>query len=80
MAEISIKAKLQELASELTAKEIKVVEAFEEARPGTGIYALQNIQNPDSGWAEIIAEMDESEIVVTSGENPNNGFMYRHIH
>lgn len=64
---------------ELTHEEQKVVEAFEEARPGLGAIASQNIRSSTTGWREIIAEMDESEIVAREGHNSNNGFMYRHI-
>lgn len=64
---------------ELTEKERKAIAAFEEARPGLGAVAEQNIRNPNSGWREIIAEMDESEIQTHEGHNSNNGFIYRHI-
>lgn len=62
---------------ELTPKQQRVVEAFEEAKPGLGAIALQNILNPDSGWAKIIESMDESEIVATAGFNSNSGFMHK---
>lgn len=63
----------------LTEKEQKVVNTFEAARPGLGAIAQSNIQNPNSGWREIVADMDESEIVCQEGHNSNNGFTYRHI-
>ena len=63
----------------LTEKEQKVVDTFEATRPGLGEIAQANIQNPNSGWQETIADMDESEIVCREGANSNNGFMYRHI-
>ncbi len=64
---------------EFTPKEQKVVDTFEEARPGLGAIAQSNILNPNSGWREIIADMPDSEIVCREGTNSNNGFMYRHI-
>jgi hypothetical protein len=73
---------------ELTDKEQKVIEAFSEARPGLGAMpsavreatiAEQNIRTSTTGWREIVADMDESEIVVREGHNSNNGFIYRHI-
>lgn len=63
----------------LTKKEQKVVDTFEASRPGLGAIAQSNIANPNSGWQEIIADMDESEIVCREGHNSNNGFMYHHI-
>lgn len=72
----------------LTEKEQLVVDTFSAARPGLGAMpkaensatiAQANIQNPNSGWQEIVAGMDESEIAVREGHNSNNGFMYRHI-
>ncbi len=64
---------------ELTDKEQKVIKVFEEARPGLGAIAEQNIRTSTTGWREIVADMDESEIVCREGHNSNNGFMYRHI-
>lgn len=64
---------------ELTDKEQKVIAAFEEARPGLGAIAEQNIRTSTTGWREIVADMDESEIVCREGINSNNGFTYRHI-
>jgi hypothetical protein len=65
--------------TELTPKELNVVDTFEQARPGLGAIAKFNILNPNSGWREIIADMPDSEIVCREGTNSNNGFMYRHI-
>jgi hypothetical protein len=62
----------------LTPKEQKVVEAFEEARPGHGKIAAQNITSPYTGWAESIADTPESEIKVETG-TASNSFMYRRI-
>ena len=62
----------------LTPKEQKVVEAFEEARPGYGKIATQNITSPYTGWSEIIADTPESEIEVKTG-TASNSFMYRRI-
>lgn len=64
---------------ELTDKEQKVIAAFEEARPGLGAIAEQNIRTSTTGLREIVADMDESEIVCREGINSNNGFTYRHI-
>ncbi len=64
---------------ELTPKELYVVDTFEQARPGLGAIAESNIRNNDrTGWAEIIAEMDESEIEIGVG-TASNSFMYRRI-
>jgi hypothetical protein len=63
----------------LTEKEQLVVDTFEAARPGLGAMAQANIQNPNSGWREIVADMDLEEIAVREGHSSNNGFMYRHI-
>jgi len=63
----------------LTSKEQLVVDTFSAARPGLGELAQANITNTNSGWREIVADMDESEIVVREGHNSNNGFIYRHI-
>jgi hypothetical protein len=63
----------------LTEKEQLVVDTFSAARPGLGEIAQANIQNPNSGWQEIVADMDLEEIVVREGHNSNNGFIYRHI-
>ena len=63
---------------ELTDKEQKVIAAFEEARPGLGAIAEQNIRTSTTGWREGIADMDESEIVTREG-TASNSFIYRHI-
>ncbi len=62
----------------LTAKEQKVVEAFEQARPGYGEVATQNITSPHTGWAESIADMPEGSIKAQTG-TASNSFMYRRI-
>ncbi len=62
----------------LTPKEQKVVEAFEEARPGLGAIAAQNITSPYTGWAESIADTPESESEVKTG-TASNSFTYRRI-
>jgi hypothetical protein len=62
----------------LTPKEQKVVEAFEEARPGYGKIATQNITSPYTGWAESIADTSEGDIEVKTG-TASNSFMYRRI-
>ncbi len=54
---------------ELTAKEQKVIAEFETARPGLGAIAESNIRNNDkTGWAEIIAETPESELIIKKTE------------
>jgi hypothetical protein len=63
----------------LTPKQQKVVEEFEKARPGLGAIAEANIRNNDkTGWAEMIADTPESELVVRDGSSTNT-FMYRRI-
>jgi hypothetical protein len=62
----------------LTPKEQKVVEEFEQARPGLGVLATQKITSPYTGWAEIIADTPDSEIEVKNG-TASNSFMYRRI-
>lgn len=46
----------------LTPKEKKIVESFEEARPGLGKRAESNVRSLNTGWREIIADMSEEEI------------------
>jgi len=63
----------------LTPKEQKVVEEFEKARPGLGAVAESNIRNNNfTGWAEIIADTPEEELVAREGF-ASNTFMYRRI-
>ncbi len=62
----------------LTAKEQKVVDEFEQARPGYGEVATQNITNPNTGWSESIADMPEGEIKAETG-TASNSFTYRRI-
>ncbi|MEH1785892.1 MAG: hypothetical protein V7L23_10000 [Nostoc sp.] len=63
----------------LTPKEQKVVEEFEKARPGLGAIAESNIRNNDkTGWAEIIADTPEEDLVSREGSSTNT-FMYRRI-
>lgn len=63
----------------LTPKEQKVVDEFENARPGLGAKAENNIRNNDkTGWAEIIADTPESELVARVGSSTNS-FMYKRI-
>ncbi|MEH2342544.1 MAG: hypothetical protein V7K22_12965 [Nostoc sp.] len=63
----------------LTPKEQKVVEEFEKARPGLGAIAENNIRNNDkTGWAEIIADTPESELVSRDG-SATNSFIYKRI-
>jgi hypothetical protein len=56
----------------------KVVEAFEQARPGYGKIANQNITSPYTGWAESIADTTDDVIKVETG-TASNSFMYRRI-
>ncbi len=63
----------------LTPKEQKVVDEFENARPGLGARAENNIRNNDkTGWAEIIADTPEEDLVCREG-SASNSFMYRRI-
>ncbi|MEH2065129.1 MAG: hypothetical protein V7K50_23195 [Nostoc sp.] len=63
----------------LTPKEQKVVEEFEKARPGLGAIAETNIRNNDkTGWADIIADTPEEDLVARQG-SASNSFMYRRI-
>ena len=63
----------------LTPKEQKVVDEFEKARPGLGAVAESNIRNNDkTGWADIIADTPESDLVAREGSSTNT-FMYRRI-
>ncbi len=62
----------------LTAKEQKVVEAFEQARPGYGEVANQNITSPHTGWSQSIADMPEGSIKAQTG-TASNSFTYRRI-
>lgn len=64
---------------QLTPKEQKVVEEFEKARPGLGAIAENNIRNNDkTGWADIIADTPESELVAREG-SASNSFIYPRI-
>ena len=62
----------------LTPKEQKVVEEFEQARPGYGEVATQNITNQNTGWSQSIADMPEGSIKAQTG-TASNSFMYRRI-
>lgn len=67
------------MTRELTPKEQKVVEQFEAARPGLGAIAQTNILNNHlTGWADIIADTPEDELVAGEGF-ASNSFMYRRI-
>lgn len=63
---------------QLTAKEQKVIEAFEESRPGLGAVAKANFLNPNSDWADQVAQTPEEELVTRTAFVPNS-FSYRHI-
>lgn len=77
-ANSDIWALLQPPERRLTAKEQKVVDALEQAKPGLGDVAKANILNPNSDWAEQIAQMPEAELVARTAFVPNS-FSYRHI-
>ncbi|MEH1829520.1 MAG: hypothetical protein V7L22_29990 [Nostoc sp.] len=64
---------------QLTPKEQKVVDEFESARPGLGAIAEKNIRNNDkTGWADIIADTPEEELVAREGSS-SNSFIYPRI-
>lgn len=64
---------------QLTPKEQKVIQELESARPGLGKIAEANIRHNDkTGWADIIADTPEKELVVRDGSSTNS-FMYRRI-
>ncbi|HIK04588.1 MAG TPA: hypothetical protein IGS40_07735 [Trichormus sp. M33_DOE_039] len=64
---------------ELTTKEQKVIDEFEAARPGLGAIAETNIRNNHlTGWADIIADTPEDELVAGEGF-ASNSFMYRSL-
>lgn len=63
----------------LTPKEQKVIAEFEQACPGLGAIAESNIRNNDkTGWAEIIADTPEEELIAREGSS-SNSFMYKRI-
>jgi hypothetical protein len=63
----------------LTAKEQKVVDTFFQAQSGLGALAERNILNNErTGWADIIADTPEEELVIRSG-TASNSFMYHRI-
>jgi hypothetical protein len=62
----------------LTPKEQKVVTEFEASRPGFGAIAESNIRSDQTGWAEIIADTPEEELVAREG-TASNSFIYRRI-
>lgn len=65
----------------LTDKEQRVVDAFEAAQPGLGEFAKRDILNPNSGWAERIAEISEEALTNANDavQYSSNSFMYRRI-
>ncbi|MFN6485986.1 MULTISPECIES: hypothetical protein [unclassified Nostoc] len=63
----------------LTPKQQKVVDEFESSRPGLGAIAENNIRHNDkTGWADIIADTPEDELVAREGFS-SNSFMYKRI-
>ena len=71
-------ALLQPPGHQFTEKEQKVIDVLEQARPGLGDIAKANILNPNSDWAEQIAQMPEEELTVRTSF-VSNSFSYRHI-
>jgi hypothetical protein len=65
-------------ARPLTPKEQKVIQEFESARPGLGTIAQSNILNDKTGWADIIADTPEEELVISEGSAANS-FIYGRI-
>lgn len=49
---------------DLTPKEQQVIEEFDRARPGLGEQVERDIRSPSSGYAEIIADTPDSELVL----------------
>lgn len=49
---------------DLTPKEQQVIEEFDRARPGLGEMVERDIQNPNSGYAEIIKDTPAEELVL----------------
>jgi hypothetical protein len=63
----------------LTPKEQKVVDTFFQARSEFGVLAERNIlNNIHTGWADLIADTPEEELVLRSG-TASNSFIYRRI-
>ncbi len=63
----------------LTPKEQKVVDTFFQARSGLGALAERNIlNNVHTGWADLIEDTPEEELVLRSG-TASNSFIYRRI-
>lgn len=70
---------MAEIDRQLTEKEQKVINEFEKVCPSLGAMAKANILNNHlTGWAEIIAEMSDEEILISSGFS-SNSFSYQHI-
>lgn len=62
-----------------TSKEQKAIAEFERVRPGLGAIAESNIKNNDkTGWAEIIADTPEEELIAREGTS-SNSFIYKRI-
>ena len=67
-------------ARQFTPKEQKVIQQFESVRPDLGEIAKRNILNNHlTGWADIIADTPEEELVIKSEGTASNSFMYRRI-
>ncbi len=57
---------------DLTPKEQKVIQEFSKVRPDLGAIAERNIRNNDrTGWADIIAEMNEEDIKIKKDPEAN---------
>lgn len=63
---------------ELTAKELKAIDEFDRVRPGLGAIAENNIRSSGTGWAEIIADTPEKELIAREGKS-SNSFIYKRI-
>ena len=55
---------------DLTPKEQKVIEEFNNARPGMGEMVERDIRNPNSGYAEIITDTASEELVLKVDVKP----------
>jgi uncharacterized protein YjgD (DUF1641 family) len=58
----------------LTEKEKKIIATFERMRPGLGKFAERDILDPNTGWAEIIEDMDNKNFKAIT-RDPSKGFI-----
>ncbi|HYX19058.1 MAG TPA: hypothetical protein VE944_32850 [Nostoc sp.] len=66
------------MARELTDKEKKAIAEFERTCPSLGAMAEKNIRSEATGWAEIIAETPDEELIARQGFT-SNSFIYKRI-